>query len=122
MTKGMQALAIVAARGITFPLLPTARLFAFRCHATPIRTPKQMRNTLVYVLNNWRKHGEDRGRVAKIDPYSTAIWFGGWKGVGRFTWTKTFEPLPMNPTTFLLTEGWLRDGAIDPHERPKVKA
>ena len=82
-----------------------------------------MRNTLVYVLNNWRKHGEDRGRVAKIDPYSTAIWFGGWKGVGRFTWTKTFEPLPMaNPTTFLLTEGWLRYGAIDPRERPKVKA
>ena len=119
LTKGMQALAIVAARNINRSAGRTGKVFAFRYHATAIKTPKQMRHTLGYVLNNWRKHGEDRNRVSKLDPYSTAIWFDGWKAIGRFTWTKTFEPLPLaNPTTFLLTEGWRRRGLIDPYERP----
>ena len=124
--RGMQAFAIVAARAINRAAGRRGKVFAYRYHATPITTPKQMRHTLAYVLNNWRKHGEDRGRDAKIDPYSTAIWFGGWKGVGRFAWPgswKKFEPLPMaNPMTWMLTAGWERYGAIDPYELPGSKA
>lgn len=126
LTRGMQALAIIAARAINRVVGRTGKVFAHRYHATPIRSPRQMRHTLAYVLNNWRRHGEDRASAragaAAIDPYSTAIWFGGWKGVGRFRWRKTFEPLPSaNPTTWLLTVGWLTCGAIDPRERPGPK-
>ena len=126
MTRGMQGFAIAAARGINRACGRTGKVFAFRYHATPITTPQQARNTLSYVFNNWRKHGEDRGnanaraRSAKIDPYSTAIWFGGWKGMTEhFDVPAGFEPLPAaNAMTWVLTVGWERYGRIGFYERP----
>ena len=49
-------------------------------------------DALAYVLNNWRKHRDDRGamRTAQVDPYSTAVWFPAWAerdGV-PFVWPK----------------------------------
>ncbi len=65
-----QSLAITAARAINRAAGRRGKVFAFRYHATRITTPRQMRNTLAYVLNNWRRHGEDqrsaRARAAKI--------------------------------------------------------
>ena len=121
--RGMQSLAITAARAINRAAGRRGKVFAFRYHATRITTPRQMRNTLAYVLNNWRRHGEDqrsaRARAAKIDPYSTAIWFGHWRGTERFEVPSGFAALPAaNATSWLLTTGWLRHGAIDPLERP----
>jgi REP element-mobilizing transposase RayT len=120
--RGMQAFTIKAARAINKALGRMGKVFAYRYHATAIESPRQMRHVLAYVLNNWRRHNEDQqGRAARaaIDPYSTAIWFGGWKSVGRFKLPAGFEPLPMaNPMTWLLTEGWRRHGDIDPYERP----
>jgi len=122
LAHGMQRLAIVAARAINRAASRRGKVFAFRYHSTPISTPRQMRNTLAYVLNNWRHHGEDRARSAAIDPYSTGIWFRHWRGVGRFVKPAGFEALPAaSPTTWLLTTGWLRWGEIDPFERPKSK-
>lgn len=53
--------------------------FADRYHDVPLTTPRQVRNCLAYVLNNWRRHGEDRDRAWNVDPFSTGIWFPGWK-------------------------------------------
>jgi REP element-mobilizing transposase RayT len=119
LSNGMQRVAIVAARAINRVARRSGKVFAFRYHSTRITTPRQMRNTLAYVLNNWRHHDEDRGRD-KLDRYSTAIWFRHWRGVGRFSMPKDFDPLPSaNPTSWLLTTGWLKWGELDPFERPK---
>ncbi|HEU4613300.1 MAG TPA: hypothetical protein VFS15_14515 [Kofleriaceae bacterium] len=57
-------------------------VFPDRFHQEIITTPKQARHALAYVLNNWRKHGEDRWEFAtgwNVDPYSTGAHFDGWK-------------------------------------------
>jgi len=53
-------------------------------HARPLTSPRVVRNTLAYVLNNYRPHGEDQVGVArawKADPFSSGPLFFGWKGV-----------------------------------------
>ena len=104
------------------------RVFVDRYHATAIASPKHVRTELAYVLNNWRKHREDRAGLAqrrgKVDPYSSAIAFPGWAGrVGvPFAWPRGYEPLPVSyPTTWLLTDGWKRWGAVGLEERPGSK-
>jgi REP element-mobilizing transposase RayT len=104
-------------------------VFADRYHATIIRTPKHARHELAYVLNNWRKHGEDRkgdARGWKIDPFATGWLFQGWKErAGEpFAWTlrETYEPMPVWwPKTWLLSEGWRRYGLISTHEVPSKR-
>src|SRR3569623_1692802 len=77
LSHGMRALAITAARAINRVLGRTGKVFAFRYHATAIASPRQMRNALSYVLNNWRRHDEDESceaaHRATLDPYSTAF-------------------------------------------------
>jgi len=102
------------------------RVFTDRYHATIIRSPKQARHELAYVLNNWRKHGEHRKGVArgwKIDPFATGWLFQGWKEREHepFAWKlrETYEPMPVWwPRTWLLSDGWRRYGLIKTHEVP----
>lgn len=100
------------------------KLFAHRYHAVQIKTARQARNALAYVLNNWRRHRldwDDRGRLstAKLDEFSSAISFRGWRGP-RFVVPAGYEPLPVSaPRTWLLAVGWRDCGLIDPFETPK---
>jgi hypothetical protein len=54
-------------------------VFADRFHARALRTPKEVRTALVYVLLNARRHGIP---VAAPDPYSSGPWFRRVEGVG----------------------------------------
>lgn len=117
---GMQGLAISAAKQINKALKRTGKVFAFRYHATAIRTPKQARHALSYVLNNWRRHREDEttqaSRFAAIDPYSTARTFDGWKEKDEAVMPpgfKAFQPLEVSaPRTWLLELGWRKHPEI----------
>ena len=122
LSHGMRSLAIMAARAINSVLGRRGKVFAYRYHATAISSPRQMRNALSYVLNNWRRHDEDEGceaaHRAMLDPYSTAIHFRGWRE-GRFAVPAGFEPLPSAaPETWLLRVGWERHGPISAFEVP----
>ena len=46
-----------------------------RYHRRELTTPSEVRNVLVYVLNNHLKHGEYD--VGLVDPCSSAPWFDG---------------------------------------------
>ena len=106
------------------------RVFADRYHARMITSPRQARRELAYVLNNWRKHGEDQVGVARswvIDPFATGWCFDGWRerADSPFVWRlrATYEPIPVYlPRTWLLREGWRRHGLISTHEVPSVRA
>jgi REP element-mobilizing transposase RayT len=116
LSHGMRSLAIMAARAINRVLGRSGKVFAYRYHATAISSPRQTRNALAYVLNNWRRHDEDEGSEAAhraaLDPYSTAIHFRGWRE-GVFGVPAGFEPLPSAvPETWLLRVGWERHGPI----------
>ena len=122
LTAGMQRLNILAARVLNRSLGRKGTLFAYRYHATQIRSPKQARHSLAYVLNNWRRHREDetseRAQTAKLDPYASGLSFDGWSAP-RFDVPADFTPLPVSePRTWLLRTGWRRHGAIDVHETP----
>jgi len=115
LTLGMQGLAISAAKRLNRELRRRrGEVFPFRYHATPIDTPTQARNALAYVLNNWRRHREDRMPGWRVDPYSSGVAFPGWTGrehLPGFAWPRGYEPLPVCfPHTWLLARGWRRAG------------
>ena len=95
-------------------------VFPDRFHQEILETPKQTRNALAYVLNNWRKHREDRGALSstwKVDPFSTGVFFDGWKersdAVTYMPYRDSYDPLVVYlPKTWLLREGWRRHGPI----------
>lgn len=122
LAKGMQRLNILVAHALNRELGRRGTLFEFRYHATQIKSPKQARHALAYVLNNWRRHREDesceRAHTAKLDPYASGLSFDGWAGVA-FAVPDGFEPLPVaDPQTWLLRVGWKQHGLIDVYETP----
>ena len=123
LSHGMRSLAIMAARAVNRVLGRKGKVFAYRYHATAITSPRQMRNALSYVLNNWRRHDEDESceaaQRAMLDPYSTAISFRGWREADCFAVPAGYEPLPSAaPETWLLRVGWEWRGRISTWEVP----
>ena len=123
LARGMQSFLISAARQINRALEQRGTVFGDRYHATILRTPRQVRNCVAYVLNNWRRYGEDRGRSWTIDPFSSALSFGGWKELDGSP--IGFRPPPRYaslivwfPKTWLLSTGWRRHGRIGAFETP----
>jgi REP element-mobilizing transposase RayT len=105
-------------------------VFPDRFHQEIIDSPRQARRALGYVLNNWRKHREDRADFARrwnVDPYSSGVSFSGWKErADADVWWKlreNYDPLVVYlPKTWLLREGWLKHGRISWREVPSAKA
>jgi len=110
---GMQGLGVRLARAINGVLGARGGVFRERYHARELRTPREVRNALVYVLMNARKHGV---RVASgVDPFSSAPWFDGF----AFSVAPAAQARPTAaPQTWLLRTGWRRLGLIRRHERP----
>jgi hypothetical protein len=132
LARGMQGFAISAARHINAAV--SARrgkrrcgtVFSDRYHAVVLGTPRQVRNTISYVLNNWHHHGERRDSLRmpwRIDPYSSALVFDGWKERAE-RGTLFRPPIAFNgpivwlPQTWLLRVGWRRHGLIGVDEVP----
>jgi len=105
--RGMQGLAIRLAKTINRELGRVGRVWSDRYHCRALRTPREVRNGLIYVLLNGRKHGvSGRG----IDRCSSGYWFAGW----RQSVEAPPGPAPVaRPKTWLLTVGWRRGGLID---------
>ena len=134
LARGMQAFQISAAKHLNAAISKRRKerrrgsVFTDRYHARIIRSPRQARNSLAYVLNNWRKHREDRDPVARdcqIDPFSSAVGFDGWRDfvVVEGMWPPTYEPLPVwGAKTWLLRTGWRKHGLIATRETPSEKA
>src|ERR1043166_1372248 len=103
--RGMQGFLISAARHINTALGDGRRrrrgsVFADRYHLEVITSPTQARHTLAYVLNNWRKHEEDRAGLPStwlVDPFSTGILFPDWTELQDQPWMwplrDTYDPL-----------------------------
>ena len=131
--KGMQSFAISCAMQLNTAI--TARrgerrrgsVFADRYYARILKTPREVRNCLAYVLNNWRHHKETRTEWleqewTKVDPFSSALAFDGWKERptgARFRIPPGYEGSWIwLPRTWLMTTGWRRHGLISFREVP----
>jgi hypothetical protein len=84
-----------------------------------LRTPRDVRNALAYVLLNIRKHWTGRTGApppVRVDEASSGPWFDGWS---RRLLPSSAEPPPVAaPRTWLLRVGWRRHGLIEPAEVP----
>jgi len=135
LAAGMQGFQISAAKQLNAAISrgrpgPRRRgsVFPDRYHAVVIDSPRQARHALSYVINNWRKHAEDRGEVTRhwhIDWYASGAMFPGWKEQGEKGFASLGPPdwplmLVSSPRTWLLREGWEMHGAISCREVPSA--
>ena len=123
LARGMQGFQVSAARHLNRAANTRGTVFPDRYHARIIRSRRQARHALAYVLNNWRRHGEDRARRWLVDPFSSGATFAGWRELAHahVFWPvpATYQPLPVwLPHTWLLYEGWKRYGLIRAREVP----
>ena len=78
LSDGMRAWTIRVARAINRVVGRKGKVFPERYHAVRLRTARQVRAALCYVLQNARKHGLDVP-AGSPDVFSSAWWFDGWK-------------------------------------------
>src|SRR5207247_1292169 len=76
LSRGMQGLLVRIARNSNRAWKRKGSVFADRYHSRALRTPREVRNALVYVLQNSRKHG---CHIAGVDPFTSGRDFDGWK-------------------------------------------
>ena len=120
LTKGMRGLVIRMAKAINRALNRRGRVFDDRFHARDLSTPTEVRNALLYTLNNAKHHAAESGHAwasRKVDPCSSAKWFDGWSTEVQVA--RLEGPSPVAPAkTWLLRVGWRRLGLIHPDEVP----
>jgi REP element-mobilizing transposase RayT len=110
LARAMQSLAIRIAKRLNALWQRTGRLFADRYHDRILRTPREVRSALGYVLNNAVHHGINIAR-GELDPFSSGQWFDGWRGRVR---EREHAPNPLSRAkTWLLSIGWSRPGPIE---------
>jgi REP element-mobilizing transposase RayT len=112
LSSGVRGLAIRLARAFNRAVGIRGQVWGDRYDARPLKTPWHVRNAIVYVLMNAKKHGVASGN---IDAFSSAPWFRGF--------TVAIEP-PLEESvvvvarTWLANVGWKRRGLVSPDERP----
>lgn len=113
LSRGLQGLSIRIARQVNGLLGRRGSFWGDRYHARPLRTPREVRSGLVYVLMNHNKH--ERGATG-IDPCSSARWFRGW--IRPPVREDPDEPPVRAATTWLARVGWKRHGLLHPNDLP----
>ena len=109
LSRGVQGLAIRIARHVNALLDIRGSFWGDRFHARELTNPRAVRNALVYVLMNVKKHIPRWGDA--IDPCSSAPWF----------FADASDESPVRSSfTWLGSKGWLRHGPIRTSERPRA--
>ncbi len=110
--RGMKSIGARFARTVNRVFERQGPVLADRYHSRVLKTPREVRNALRYVLLNAKKHG---GKAMKgLDPASSARWFDGWKTQP----SRDSDPPIAQPHTWLLSKGWRRHGLLDPNWAP----
>jgi REP element-mobilizing transposase RayT len=125
LSRGMQGLAIRMARGVNRAFEREGRVFAERYHAHILKTPREVKNSLSYVLNNSLRHcpvKEGDWYILREDPFSSGAWFDGWGERAHIRCLPTGPPPVRSAKTWLLAVGWRRYGLLVPTYIPPRRA
>jgi hypothetical protein len=120
LARGMKAVAVRLARAVNRVFRRKGPVLFGRYHLRALRTPREVRNALAYVLPNVRKHWRQRYGTSppvRLDAASSGAWFDGWKRSPP----AMERPIPRDvarPRTWLLVKGWRQHGLVDPAETP----
>jgi hypothetical protein len=123
LARGMKSIAARLARAMNRTAGRSGPVLDGRYHHRSLRTPREVRRALAYVLLNARRHLAKRRHVSpaepvRLDPASSARWFDGWRREIEIDVTVT--PEVAQPHTWLLRAGWRRHGLVDPAELPQT--
>ncbi len=119
LSNGMKALGARFARAVNRVFGRSGAVLDGRYHARLLKTPREVRKALAYVLLNARKHFQQRHQrtpTVRLDACSSGVWFQGWKS-GPYPRPNYVRETGL-PFTWLLSRGWRRHGLIDPAEVP----
>jgi hypothetical protein len=123
--RGMMAIGSRIARAVNRVAGRTGQVLADRYHLRLLKTPKEVRGALRYVLLNARRHAaRAAGRlreVVRLDPASSGRWFDGWKQKvpgANVQSSPHARPPVARARTWLLVSGWRRHGLLDPADVP----
>jgi len=114
LSAGVHGLMVRIARRVNRLLRRRGRFWADRWHGRDLEGPRQVRNALVYVLQNHRKHSSS----AALDPLSSAESFDGFASALPAAFRSIGPPCTATATTWLLKSGWRRRGLIRLTEGP----
>jgi REP element-mobilizing transposase RayT len=120
--SGMKSISARLARCVNRVFARSGPVLDGRYHLRVLKTPREVRNALAYVLLNARKHWKQRWGVAppvRLDEASSSRWFDGWRrppdGPSD---ERTREQVVASAHSWLLRTGWRRHGLVDPAEVP----
>lgn len=114
LAAGIRGLAIRMALAVNRTISRKGSVWSDRYHARPLRSPVETRSTLLYVIQNWKKHL--RSSVG-VDSRSSGPWFDGWSCIQA----RPSKSIPISrPRTWLATTGWHERGGglLSPREGP----
>lgn len=118
--RGMKAVGARVARAVNRVFQRSGPALFGRYWLRVLRTPREVRNALAYVLLNARKHffeARRRRPPAVLDVCSSGAWFDGWRAP-----PSRGDPPGLRAVssahTWLLARGWRRHGLVDPAEVP----
>jgi len=134
---GMKSISARLARAVNRVFRRTGTVLDGRYHLRLLRTPREVRSALAYVLLNARRHWVKRFGApppVRYDEASSARWFAGWKTPlggeaakgseesrtpdGPDKPDKPDKPEIAPPRTWLARVGWMRHGLLDPAAVP----
>jgi putative transposase len=120
LSRGLQGLGIRIAKALNKLWQRRGRVFADRYHDHILRTPREVKNALCYVLTNGKKHAAEGREVkvpAAIDTYTSAPWFDGFRETFVVRGLEGVVRPVADAKTWLLTIGWQRHGRLSLHDQ-----
>ena len=108
LSRAVKGLCVRLARRLNRLWQRSGAVIEARYHARALKTPREVKNAIAYLLQNARRHGLP---YAGPDPCSSGVWFDGWERILNDDPLRTKSPLPL-PRTWLLSVGWRRHGPI----------
>jgi REP element-mobilizing transposase RayT len=120
MGRGMKSVAPRLAKAVNRAFGRSGAVLHGRYHIRLLRTPREVRNALAYVLLNARKHWKQaHGHPPPvwIDAASSGRSFDGWRR-GSSGRARIEAPEVAPPRTWLLRIGWRRHGLVSLGEVP----
>jgi REP element-mobilizing transposase RayT len=124
LARGMMSIGARLARAVNRVGQRSGPVLDGRYHHRSLRSPREVRRALAYVLLNARRHlaksrGVSRSATVHLDGASSARWFDGWRPeAGSRPPEVRGEPEVARARTWLLQVGWRRHGLVDPGEIP----
>ncbi len=120
LASGMKSIGARLARALNRVFQRKGPVLDGRFRHRLLRTPREVRNAIAYVLLNVRKHWREHHGApppARLDAASSAAWFDGWRRMCARA-PDAGPAAVARPRTWLLRTGWRRHGLIDLAEVP----